>query len=135
MEYDSYPLLEFISHNETTIRLSFFLGMLLVIGLWEVFAPRRALKVSKLLRWSNNLGLVFLNNLLLRFIFPAAAVGMAVFAQQHSWGIFNYYDVHLLIAVIASVIAMDLIIYLQHVMVHAVPVLWRLHRVHHADMD
>ena len=135
MEYNSYPLLEFISHNETTIRLSFFLGMLLVIGLWEVFAPRRALKISKLLRWSNNLGLVFLNNLILRFIFPAAAVGMAVFAQQHGWGIFNYYDIHLLIAVIASVIAMDLIIYLQHVMVHAVPVLWRLHRVHHADLD
>ena len=135
MEYDSYPLLEFISQNETTIRLSFFLGMLLVIGLWEVFAPRRALKVSKLLRWSNNLGLVFLNNLILRFIFPAAAVGMAVFAQQHGWGIFNYHDVHLLIAVIASVIAMDFIIYLQHVMVHAVPVLWRLHRVHHADLD
>lgn len=135
MAYETYPLLEFISQNENTIRLSFFTGMLAFIGLWELLAPRRALKVSRLLRWSNNLGLVFFNSFLLRLIFPAAAVGMATFAQQQGWGIFNYYDVQLYLAVIASIIAMDFIIYLQHVMVHAVPILWRLHRVHHADLD
>jgi len=131
----SYPLLDFISQNETALRLSFFIGMLLLIGLWEVLAPRRALKVSKLLRWSNNLALVFFNSFLLRLIFPAAAVGMAAFAQQHGWGIFNYYSVHPLLAIAISIIAMDFIIYLQHVLVHAVPILWRLHRVHHADLD
>ncbi len=131
----SYPLLEFISQNETTIRLSFFIGMLAVIGLWEILAPRRAPTVSKLLRWSNNLGLVFFNSLLLRLIFPLAAVGMATFAHQHGWGILNYYSIHPLLAIAISVIAMDFIIYLQHVLVHAVPALWRLHRVHHADLD
>jgi fatty acid hydroxylase family protein len=100
MPYDSYPLLQFISQNETTIRLSFFIAMLLLIGLWEILAPKRALKVSKLLRWSNNLGLVFFNSLLLRLIFPAAAVGMAAFASLHGWGIFNYYSEHPLLAVL-----------------------------------
>jgi len=71
----------------------------------------------------------------LRLLFPAAAVGMAVFAQTQGWGLFNYHQISFPIAVIISVIVMDAVIYLQHVMVHAVPVLWRLHRVHHADLD
>lgn len=135
MPENSYPLFSFISQNETTLRLSFFIGMLILIGLWEILAPRRAPKVSKLLRWGNNLGLVFFNSLLLRLIFPVAAVGMATFAQQHGWGIFNHYNIHPLLAIGISIIVMDFIIYLQHVLVHAVPILWRLHRVHHADLD
>jgi len=135
MSDSSYPILALITQHETAIRLSFFIGMLLLIGLWEVLAPRRAPKLSKLLRWSNNLGLVFLNSLILRLIFPVAAVGMAAFAQQHGWGLLNYYTIHPLLAIAISVIALDFIIYLQHVLVHAVPVLWRLHRVHHADLD
>ncbi len=135
MPYESYPFLAYISQHADTIRPGFFFGMLVFIGLWEILAPRRALKVSKLLRWSNNLGLVFFNTFVLRLLFPAAAVGMASFAQQHGWGLLNYYSIHPLLAVAISVIAMDFIIYLQHVMVHAVPMLWRLHRVHHADLD
>jgi len=126
---------EFIINNENTIRISVFAGMLLIMGLWELAAPRRAAKISKLLRWVNNLGLVFLNNLILRLIFPLAATGMAFFASEHGWGIFNYYDINPLLEIIICVIALDFIIYLQHVLVHAVPVLWRLHRVHHADID
>jgi len=126
---------DWIMQHEVTIRLGFFFGILLLIALWEVVAPRRALTVSKALRWSNNLGLVFFNSFLLRLLFPAAAVGMALFASEQGWGIFNYFEVPFWLAVVASVIAMDFIIYLQHVMVHAVPALWRLHRVHHADLD
>ncbi|MGB5278340.1 MAG: sterol desaturase family protein [Gammaproteobacteria bacterium] len=124
-----------IVQNEMAIRLGFFIGIFAVMAIWEVVAPRRALNVSKVLRWANNLGLVFFNSLILRLMFPAAAVGMAAFASEQGWGIFNYYDVPPVISVIASVLAMDFVIYLQHVMVHAVPVLWRLHRVHHADLD
>jgi len=126
---------EFILTNESVIRMSFFFGMIGVMAGWEILAPKRILRVSKTIRWVNNLGLVFFNSFLLRIIFPTAAVGMAAFANQHGWGILNYYDVPLLLSVLVSVIAMDFIIYLQHVMVHAVPVLWRLHRVHHADLD
>lgn len=126
---------ELVIQNEMVIRLGFFFGIFAVMALWEVAAPRRALSVSKAVRWANNLGLVFFNSFILRLIFPAAAVGMAAFANEQGWGIFNYYDVSPVTAVVASVVAMDFIIYLQHIMVHAVPVLWRLHRVHHADLD
>ena len=126
---------EFILSNEKHIRLAFFLGTFALIAIWELIAPRRALTVSKLMRWGNNLGLVFFNTFILRLIFPAAAVGVTVFATEHGWGLLNYYQLPFLLAVILSVVAMDFIVYLQHVMVHAVPVLWRLHRVHHADPD
>ncbi len=121
--------------HEVAIRLSFFFGVFAVMALWEVFAPRRALTVSKATRWLNNLGIVFLNTIILRLLFPAAAVGMAALAGDQGWGLFNYFQVPFWLAAVLSVIAMDLVIYLQHVMVHAVPTLWRLHRVHHADLD
>lgn len=125
----------FITDNEIQIRLVFFFGIFIVMAVWELFAPRRRLLVSKTLRWSNNLALVVLNSFILRLLFPAAAVGMAVFAQKQGWGLFNYYDMPLVISAVLSVVLMDGIIYLQHVMVHAVPALWRIHRVHHADPD
>jgi sterol desaturase/sphingolipid hydroxylase (fatty acid hydroxylase superfamily) len=126
---------EMILRHEMLIRLGFFFGIFAVMAIWEVAAPRRVLTISKTVRWANNLGLVFLNSFILRLMFPAAAVGMAAFADEQGWGIFNYYDVPPIIAVAASVVVMDFVIYLQHVMVHAVPALWRLHRVHHADLD
>jgi len=126
---------EFITSNEAPIRLSFFFGVFVVIALWELLSPKRALTVSKAVRWLNNLGIVVLNTVILRLIFPAAAVGVAAFASSQGWGLLNHFAVPYVVAVILSVIAMDLIIYLQHVMVHAVPALWRLHRVHHADLD
>ena len=126
---------EFLLANEKEVRMSFFFGMLLLIGLWELAAPKRALTVSKLVRWTNNLGLVFLNSIILRLLFPAAAVGVAKLASEQGWGLFNYYDISFWFAVVASVIIMDFVIYVQHVMVHSIPVLWRLHRVHHADLD
>lgn len=125
----------FILQNEVTIRLGFFIGVLVTMALWEIAAPRRALTVSKAVRWANNLGLVIFNSFILRLIFPAAAVGVAVFAAEQGWGLLNYFEIAFPLAVLLSVVAMDFIIYLQHVLVHAVPALWRLHRVHHADLD
>jgi len=125
----------FILEHEAGIRLTFFIGVFLIMAIWEIKAPRRALTVSKTLRWVNNLGIVVFNTLIIRWLFPAAAVGVALFTQQQGWGLLNYYQVPDIIAVFLAVIAMDFIIYLQHVMVHAVPALWRLHRVHHADQD
>ena len=125
----------FVQAHEAYIRLWCFLGIFAVMALWEVLAPRRALAVSKGVRWLNNLALLVLNTVLLRLLFPAAAVGMAAFATAQGWGVLNYFAVPLWLAVPAAVVAMDFVIWLQHVMVHAVPVLWRLHRVHHADLD
>ena len=125
----------FVQTHEAAIRLGFFLGIFAVMALWEVAAPRRALSVSKAVRWVNNLGLVALNTLLLRLLFPAAAGDMAACAAQQGWGLLNHFQVPFWLAVGFGVMAMDFVIWLQHVMVHAVPVLWRLHRVHHADPD
>ena len=125
----------FVQAHEAAIRLGFFLGIFAVMAVWEVLAPRRALTVSKAVRWVNNLGLVAFNTVLLRLLFPAAAVGMAVFATDQGWGLFNYFQTPAWLAIPTAVMAMDFVIWLQHVMVHAVPALWRLHRVHHADLD
>jgi sterol desaturase/sphingolipid hydroxylase (fatty acid hydroxylase superfamily) len=126
---------EFVMANEKTIRMGAFFGILGVMAIWEILAPRRALTVSKAIRWVNNLGIVFFNTFLVWLIFPIVAVGMAIFAGNQGWGIFNYFDLPFWLTVIISIVFLDFIIYLQHVMVHAVPALWRLHRVHHADLD
>ncbi len=126
---------DFITQHEITIRLSFFFGVFALMALWEIKAPRRVLIVSKAMRWVSNLGLVILNSIILRLLFPAAAIGVAAFATEHGWGLFNHFRIPVPLAVVLSVIAMDFIIYLQHVLIHAVPTLWRLHRVHHADLD
>ncbi len=117
------------------IRFGFFIAVLGIMAVWEILVPRRVLNVSKSMRWMNNLGIVALNTIILRLIFPAAAVGMAAITDTQDWGILNYIQFPIWFAVIVSVIIMDAVIYFQHVLVHAVPVLWRLHRVHHADLD
>ena len=126
---------DFVMNNELPIRLGFFFGIFGMMALWEILAPRRSLHTSKAVRWTNNLGLVFFNSFVLRLLFPAAAVGTAFFAIEQGWGLFNYFVAPFWAAVLASVLVMDFFIWIQHVIVHAVPVLWRLHRVHHADLD
>ena len=84
---------EYVLQHEMAIRMGFFFGILLIMALWERVAPRRRADVPKLIRWINNLGVVFLNSFLLRLIFPGAAVGMAVFAGEHGWGLFHYFHV------------------------------------------
>ena len=126
---------QFVLSNEPAIRLGFFVGIFVLIAIWELVAPQRVLTVSKTIRWGSNIGLVVLNTVLLRLMFPLAAVGMAAFSAVNGWGLLNHFSVPFWIAVPLSVIAMDFVIWLQHVMVHAVPLLWRLHRVHHADPD
>ncbi|MES9900993.1 MAG: sterol desaturase family protein [Sedimenticola sp.] len=124
-----------ILDNEVVIRLVFFFGVFAVIAIWELASPCRKLTAPKALRWGNNLLLVFLNSTILRLLFPAAAVGVAATAQQQGWGLLNIYQIPTPLSLVIAVVVMDFAIYLQHVMVHAIPALWRLHRVHHADPD
>jgi sterol desaturase/sphingolipid hydroxylase (fatty acid hydroxylase superfamily) len=123
-----------VSH-ESWIRLTFFVGILVGVAMWELLAPRRTLTVGRRPRWSNHLLLSLLNVSLVRIVLPAGAVSIALFADHAGVGLFHYYTVPYAVAVAASVIALDFVIYLQHVMFHAIPLLWRLHRVHHADLD
>jgi sterol desaturase/sphingolipid hydroxylase (fatty acid hydroxylase superfamily) len=126
---------DWIVANEGPLRLGFFFGILLLMIAWEFASPRRQLRQSRVVRWGNNLGLVFLNTMLLRWIFPLAAVGVAIAAREQGWGVMNHLGIEGVWAVVIAVVILDMAIYLQHVMVHAVPLLWRLHRVHHADLD
>jgi len=126
---------DWVIGHEISIRLGFFFGVFLAVAAWEQLAPRRAPTVSRFVRWSNNLGLVALNSLVLRLLFPAAAAGLALLAQQRGWGALNIYQAPFPLATVLAIVTLDLVIYLQHVMFHAVPILWRLHRVHHADLD
>ncbi|MFV1958269.1 MAG: sterol desaturase family protein [Planctomycetota bacterium] len=120
---------------ELTLRLGFFGGVLGAMMLWEWVAPRRPLSLSRAVRWTQNLALVALNSLVVRLLFPAAAVGLAALASDRGWGLLNGAALPPAVSIPVSVLALDLVIYLQHVMFHAVPVLWRVHRVHHADVD
>ncbi|MEK7322725.1 MAG: sterol desaturase family protein [Pseudomonadota bacterium] len=126
---------EWLLGHEATVRLGIFLGVLAAMACWEWAAPRRRLTLPKPGRWAGNLGLVILDTIVLRLLFPAAALGMAAFAARQGWGVFNYFAAPSWLAIVICVVVLDFAIYLQHVMFHAVPLLWRLHRVHHADLD
>jgi sterol desaturase/sphingolipid hydroxylase (fatty acid hydroxylase superfamily) len=117
------------------IRLGCFGGVLLLMALWEALAPRRPLTVGRAPRWASNLGLVVLNTLAARLLIPLGAIGAAELAERWGWGLFNTTAGPGWLAVILSVVILDLLIYWQHVLFHAVPLLWRLHLVHHADLD
>ena len=119
---------------EILIRIGAFAGVLGVMALWEIAAPRRVVTIPRSLRWTNNLAIVALNSILLRLLFPTAAAGAAVFAAENLWGLFNYLDLQRSYKIVLCVILLDLTIYLQHVIFHALPMLWRLHRVHHTDL-
>src|SRR6266540_2455022 len=125
---------EAILLDEPYIRLVAFGGIFALMAIWELFLPRRRQPPSRHLRWPGNLGIVVLDTLLVRIIFPVTAVGLAFVAAARGWGLFNLIDLPGWIAVVASVVLLDLAIYLQHVLFHAVPALWRLHRMHHADL-
>ncbi|HUQ35265.1 MAG TPA: sterol desaturase family protein [Aestuariivirga sp.] len=128
-------MVEFLLVHETQARLVFFFSILAVMAAWEVMTPRRRQEIPRLLRWGNNLGVVVIDTLLVRLTFPLLAVGMAVLAAERGWGLLNIFAVSGWLAFLLSLLLLDLAIYLQHVMFHAVPALWRLHRMHHADLE
>jgi sterol desaturase/sphingolipid hydroxylase (fatty acid hydroxylase superfamily) len=120
---------------EIIIRLITLLAIFTAVALFELKSPCRKLTTSKKFRWINNLAIVIGNPLLLRLVFPFLAVDMAVMAHERGWGLLNILELPYWLEIVAGIILMDLVIYLQHVMFHAVPLFWRLHMMHHADLD
>jgi sterol desaturase/sphingolipid hydroxylase (fatty acid hydroxylase superfamily) len=120
---------------EPYIRMAAFASVFAVMAMWEVLGPRRKQSVGRGWRWPNNLGVVVVDTLLVRVLFPTTAVGLALLAEARGFGLFNTLVVPAWVGVTASVILLDFAIYLQHVLFHAVPALWRLHRMHHADLE
>ena len=126
---------ELVFKHEAAIRLIFFLGIFALVALAELAVPRRSLSTSKGSRWFGNIGVVVLDTVILRVLFPAGGVGVALWVGRQGWGVFNYLKWPYWLEVVLAVVLLDFIIYLQHVMFHAVPTLWRLHMMHHADLD
>jgi len=120
---------------EGAIRLIFFIGVLIAMASWEILAPRRILNTPKGLRWYSNLGLVFLDTLALRVFLPIQAVGIAEIAQHRGWGLLNHLSFPSALEIVIGVVLLDFIIYLQHALFHFLPLFWRLHRIHHTDLD
>ena len=123
------------ANTELFIRIGAALSVFAAMALWEVLRPRRALLIGRARRWPSNLGILVLDALLVRLLIPVAAVGVAVIAAQRGWGLLNITPWPAWLEMLAGFLALDLVIYAQHVAFHKVPVLWRLHRMHHADLD
>lgn len=126
---------DWLSAHEPMVRLGCFLATLITMALWERIAPRRALALPRATRWFSNLGLMVLGGLAARLLVPVVATGVALFAARTGSGLFNQFAVPAWVALPVSLVVLDAAIYLQHLMFHAVPILWRLHLVHHADVD
>lgn len=121
--------------HEPAVRLGAFVSVFVVMVLWEIAAARRKLSAAKGPRWFANIGIMVLDGVVVRLLFPSAAVGAAFLAAERGWGLFNIVQLPPVFSFLGSLLALDLVIFLQHVMFHAVPLLWRLHKVHHADVD
>ena len=134
-KFRDVPVSEFLQSNEATVRMTVFFGLLVLLAFLEIFVPRRDQKIGRRFRWPSNLGIVVLDSLLVRLVFPAAAVGAAAFAAEQGWGLLNVFGTPEWCAILVSLLVLDLAIYGQHVLFHAVPFLWRIHRMHHADLE
>jgi len=117
------------------VRLGFYAGVFALMAVLEALAPRRRLRTPKGTRWLSNLSVTFLGAVLVRLAFPVTAAAFAATAEARGWGLFNAAHLNPLLEAALAVVALDLVIYGQHVVFHLQPILWRLHMMHHADLD
>lgn len=120
---------------EASARLSFFFGIFVLVAVGEYISPRRELKTSKAARWFNNMAIVAIDSLAVRLLLPVIGIHVAFTAQEKGWGLLTVLDLPEWLSVLIGILVLDLVVYLQHVMFHSVPLIWRLHMMHHADMD
>jgi sterol desaturase/sphingolipid hydroxylase (fatty acid hydroxylase superfamily) len=123
-----------LSH-EPQLRLAAYIGVLAAMMLWETLAPARARISSRGIRWFGNLGVAFVSTIIVRFAVPLVPVGAALLAREHGWGLFHLIPSPGWLAGLVAIVVLDIAIYFQHRVMHAWPLLWRLHRMHHADLD
>jgi sterol desaturase/sphingolipid hydroxylase (fatty acid hydroxylase superfamily) len=121
--------------DEAFIRLTAFAGIFATVAVWELAAPRRRMFYTRRTRWPHNLGLLLVDVAAVRVLAPGAVIGVALAAEKLGWGLLNVVSVPWWVAFPVGIVLLDLVIYFQHVTFHAVPMLWRLHRVHHADQE
>lgn len=121
--------------TEPQIRFGIFLGLFLILAIMEFFSPRRELEHVKAKRWFTNWVIVIIDSFVLRLIFTGAAVGVALWAETNGYGLFNIIEIPPIITVLVSFVVLDFAIWFAHLASHKVPLLWSVHRMHHADVD
>jgi sterol desaturase/sphingolipid hydroxylase (fatty acid hydroxylase superfamily) len=121
--------------SEPFLRLAVFATLFAVLALWELAAPRLPHRLDRIARWPANLGILAIDTFLVRVLFPTAAVGFAILAQSRGWGALAYAPWPVWLEIVITVVVLDAAIYAQHAAFHHVPLLWRLHRMHHADLE
>ena len=130
---------EFLDQGDDLLRFAVFAGVFLVMAAVEFFWPKRKLIASKGRRWLTNIGISVTAGVLIRLmataIVPIAAVAVAFYAEDHQIGLLNHAPWPTWLKVAVSLVLLDLAIWAQHLASHKIPVLWRLHKVHHADRD
>ncbi|NNC36525.1 MAG: sterol desaturase family protein [Acidimicrobiales bacterium] len=126
---------DFFVEYESQLRLGIFVGVLLTMMTLEFLFPRKKRSKTRLRRWTTNLLIILVDNVVIRLVFPIVAVGTALLATTKSWGIFNLIDLPVVLEIILAMIILDLLIYAQHIVFHMVPAFWNIHKVHHADRD
>ena len=126
---------DFIVEHESQLRLGVFIGVLALMMVAEALFPRKQRTKTRQRRWLTNLLIITADNVILRLVFPIVAVGMAIKATQNGWGVFNIVNMPIWLEIILAMVVLDLLIYVQHVVFHKVPLFWDLHKVHHADRD
>ena len=127
--------MEALLESEHPLRLSVFASAFIAIAAWELVAPRRVQTQTRRQRWPGNLGILLVDAILLRLVLPGVTVGFSLLAESRGWGLLALSPMPSWLKIVTALLVLDLVVYLQHVLFHAVPVLWRLHRVHHTDLD
>ncbi|MCA0433401.1 MAG: sterol desaturase family protein [Proteobacteria bacterium] len=120
---------------EAALRLGIFVSVFVAVAALEILLPRRPKTADWRRRWGINLGILVIDVVAQRLTVGAAAFATAIYAQNHGWGLFNLLDWPFWIEALLGFLILDFAIYLQHVLSHALPAFWRLHQVHHADLD
>lgn len=126
---------EIAQSTEVMIRLGCFVGIIGILATLEANFPRRHRRIARAQRWPSNLAVSALNQIFTRLILPVSAIALAMEAQANDWGILGQISLAHSVKIFAAILILDLAIYLQHVVFHAVPILWRFHQMHHADME
>jgi len=128
-------LTQFFIEHESTLRLTAFLSALIVFGALELVTPKRVLTQNKAYRWLQHALLMVINSIAMRIVVPTIAIGAAIYAYDHNYGLFNMINIPTPVSIILCIIALDCLIYWQHRLFHTVDILWSIHKVHHADLD
>ena len=126
--------MDFLTAHEQNIRLGVFLSLLIIFAMLEFIIPLAKRRAARLSQWSVNLFITIINTVAMRAILPIFAVGAANYAENENIGLFNLIDIGFLPTLIFSLLSLDLLIYGQHVMMHRIPLFWRLHRMHHTEL-